>query len=87
MGPALREANARTWRQVLKQRPWKNAAYWFVPHGSLLVYNLALLPRGDGSHRRQSSLVSTINQENALGISPLANLMEAILQLMFSLPG
>lgn len=32
---ALRDAEAGTWRQKLMQRPWKAAAYHFVPSGSL----------------------------------------------------
>lgn len=38
-GKPGQELKAGTWRQKLKQRPWKNAAYWLAPH-ALLTYFL-----------------------------------------------
>lgn len=34
------ELKGGTWRQVLEQGQWKNAAYWLTPHGlfNLLLY-------------------------------------------------
>jgi hypothetical protein len=48
-----RKLNTVTWKQELKQGPWRNAAYWSVSHGwlSLLSYTPQnQLPRGDTTH-------------------------------------
>ena len=53
--PSDREAKVATWRQELKQRPWRGAAYWLAPHGllSLLSYRPQdHQPRYDTIHSR-----------------------------------
>lgn len=44
--PPSRELRAGTWRQELKQRPSRNFALWFVPHGLLSL----LWPPSQGWH-------------------------------------
>jgi hypothetical protein len=29
--PFMKGSQGRTWRQELKQRPWRSAAYWLAP--------------------------------------------------------
>ena len=38
------QLKAGIWRQELMQRPWRNAAYWFVPYGFLNL--LSYTPQG-----------------------------------------
>lgn len=62
---SLKEDQAETWRQELKQRPWWNTAYWSALHGQLsLLSNITQdsLPRVGTTH----SEFIHINQENTL---------------------
>ena len=46
-------SRAGTWRQVLMQRPWRDAAYWLAPHGSLSLFPYRTqdhLPRDGSTH-------------------------------------
>lgn len=46
--PSWREARARTRRQELKQKPWRNASYWLAPlacSACFLIYPRPTLPR------------------------------------------
>ena len=63
------ELKAGTWRQELKQRPWRGAAYWLALHGllSLLSYKTHVyLPRGDTAQSGLGPSTSIIKEEYAL---------------------
>ena len=61
-------------KRELKQRPWRNTAYWLVIHGllSLLSYRTQhCLPRqGWHTHSGLGLPTSIITQENVLQICP-----------------
>lgn len=56
------ELKARTRRQALKQRPWRNVAYWFA---CLALPSLYFCNPGPPSHSRLDLPIAVINQENA----------------------
>jgi hypothetical protein len=37
------ELKAGIWKQELKQKPWRNAAYWFTPHNLLSLFSYRIL--------------------------------------------
>jgi hypothetical protein len=48
---SLREVRPGTWKQELKQRPWRSAADWLAPPGLLsLFYTTQDHPSMGGSH-------------------------------------
>ena len=61
-----------TWRQELKQRPWRSAAYWLAPPGllSLLSYTPWDHPAMEGTtHNGQDHVVHTNHQVRMCPIS------------------
>lgn len=44
------ELKAETWRQELKQKPWRNKGYWLAPHGLLPYTNQDRLATGGTPH-------------------------------------
>ena len=75
--------------QELKQRPWRNATQWLAPHGLLSLLSVlaqAHLPR-DGTTTVDWALPhQSLVKKMSPRICQQANLIEAIPQLMFSLP-
>lgn len=74
-GKSGQELPGRTWKQEQKQRPWRNAACWLVPHGLLSLHSQKVqdfLPRGSAAHHRLGPHISTINKENVPTYLPLA---------------
>jgi hypothetical protein len=88
-GKLKQEFKAGVWKQELKQRPWRNTAYWLDSHGllSLLSYTTqAHLPTNGTTYSGLGSPTSMNNQQNASQMYPKLTLKETILQLSFPLP-
>lgn len=78
-GMPEQEFQEGTWRQKLKQRPWRNDTYWLAFHCLLNLISYTSqdhLFRGGTAQSGLGALTSTINQEMPSLTCPLANLMK-----------
>jgi hypothetical protein len=57
------ELQAGAWRQELKQRPWRNIAFWLAPHGLITTQDY-LLGGGGTAHSGLGLPTLTINNNN-----------------------
>jgi hypothetical protein len=76
----------RNQRQEMKQRPWRNAAYWLAPHGLFSWMSNSTqghLPKGGTTHRGLSPLSLIIKPNNGPETCQLANLRETFSQFRF----
>lgn len=62
----MEEARKETWRQTLKQKPWRNTADLIAPPWLAQPGTQACLARGGPAHSRLGHPTSVINQENGL---------------------
>lgn len=61
------KSQGRNVRQEVNQKPWRNTAYWPVPHGLLSLLSYAILNhelRIGNIHRELGPPISIIHQEN-----------------------
>jgi hypothetical protein len=71
--PGNRQSVKVTRKQGLKQKPWRNACYWFTPHGLLSLPSYTTQDINQWSRKCTTGL-------------PNGNLMEAFSQLRFFFP-
>lgn len=74
-----------TWRQKLKQRPWRKAAYWLASYDLLSVPSYIFqdhLPKGGTTHNELGPPMSIISQD-----LPIGHFYGDIFLLRFSFPG
>ena len=68
----------RNWGQELKQRPWRDTAYWLALHGLLDSYTTPdHLPRDDNTQSELGPPTPITSQENAPQTCLEAKLMKA----------
>lgn len=83
------KAKVGSQRQDLEQWSWRPPAYWIVRHGLLSLLSYIMqdhLPSGGTAHLElgpPTSMNMKVPQRHAYST---ANLMEAVLQMRFSLP-
>lgn len=56
---------AGTWKLDRKQRPWRNGAYWLIPHGLFSYITQDYLPRGGTAHCELGAPPSITLPENS----------------------
>jgi hypothetical protein len=80
-GKALWNLKAGTWRQELKRRPWRGAAYWLDQSAAWSV-----IPRSGSAHIKLGPPTAISNQENTPQACLQANLVRSSPQFRIPLP-
>lgn len=83
---SVQELKEGTWRQELKQRPWRIIAYWLASRLTMWLILTHPKPTWMAPQTGPGPPTSVTNQENAWPSYPKANMLEEILQFRVSLP-